>query len=41
MYPPNITNVAIMIHIIFPLGPVFGTTGMTVLFALGFGVVVH
>jgi hypothetical protein len=32
MYPPNIANAAIIIHIILPAGHVFGTTGITVLF---------
>jgi hypothetical protein len=41
MYPPNIANVAIIIHIIFPLGHVFGTAGITVLVAFGLGVTSH
>jgi hypothetical protein len=31
MYPPNIANAANIIHIMLPLVPVFGTTGITVL----------
>jgi hypothetical protein len=34
MYPPNIANAANIIHTKVPLGPVFGTTGITVLFAV-------
>jgi hypothetical protein len=35
MYHPNTTNAAIIIQITFPSGPVFGTAGITVLFAVG------